>query len=56
VHDILGREVITLVDRVLQAGILHQVMLDASRLSSGIYFYRLETHGNTQVRKFLLQK
>ncbi|MCX6122592.1 MAG: T9SS type A sorting domain-containing protein [Ignavibacteriales bacterium] len=40
VFDMLGREVATLVDGVKSAG-QHTVELNASKLRSGIYFYRL---------------
>jgi hypothetical protein len=56
VHDMLGREVMTLVNDYRLAGILHQATLNASRLSSGVYFYRLESKKNALVRKFLLLK
>jgi len=42
VFDILGRLVATLVDGTQAAG-LHAVSFDGSRLSSGIYVYRLST-------------
>ncbi len=41
VYDILGREVLSLVDGVETAG-RHEVTLNASDLSSGVYFYRLK--------------
>lgn len=39
-YDALGREISTLVDGEERAG-WHEVHLDAAKLSSGIYFYRL---------------
>ncbi len=46
VYDILGREVITLVDEQQDAG-YYQKVFNAQRLSSGIYFERLiATDGN----------
>ncbi|MGC8595923.1 MAG: YCF48-related protein [Candidatus Kryptoniota bacterium] len=39
-HDILGREVKTLIDEYKMAG-SYSVALDASSLPSGVYFYRL---------------
>jgi hypothetical protein len=56
VYNVLGQEVATLLDGEMQAGILHRVPFDASRLSSGIYFYRLEAKGNVQVKKLVLMK
>ncbi|MDE3058555.1 MAG: right-handed parallel beta-helix repeat-containing protein [Bacteroidota bacterium] len=55
VYDILGRDVATLVDEVLQVG-PHSVAFDASRLSSGIYFYTLRGTGINETRKMLVEK
>lgn len=55
VHDALGREVATLVDEELAAG-MHEVTFDASGLASGVYVYRLEVGGKAQTRKMLLLK
>lgn len=52
VYDILGREVATLVKGKETAGI-HPVEFNASRLASGIYFYRIEAGPNIgQERNF----
>jgi len=40
VYDVLGREVDVLIDDVVQPG-NYQVQFDGTRLSSGVYFYRL---------------
>jgi photosystem II stability/assembly factor-like uncharacterized protein len=56
VYDIIGREVVTLVNENLQAGVLHQATLNANKLSSGMYFYRLESGRQTQVKKLILLK
>jgi hypothetical protein len=40
IYDILGREVMTVVDGLETAG-YHQEMFDASRLASGAYIYRI---------------
>ncbi len=40
-YDILGREVARLIDGVLPAG-YHRAEVNASKISSGVYFYRLE--------------
>ena len=55
VFDALGREVATLVDTQQGAGV-YQIAFDGARLSSGIYFYRLETESATRVRSMLLLK
>jgi hypothetical protein len=53
IYDILGREIMTLVDGFVAAG-YHHVELDASKLASGVYFYRLTAGSFTAVRKMLL--
>ncbi len=55
VFDILGREVATLMNGDLDGG-SHQVTFDASKLSSGIYFYSLKAGIFTQTRKLVLMK
>ncbi|KUO61190.1 hypothetical protein APF79_13685 [bacterium BRH_c32] len=55
IFDILGREVATLVNKELSAG-RHTYEFDGSGLSSGIYFYRLQTGEFTQTKKMLLIK
>jgi photosystem II stability/assembly factor-like uncharacterized protein len=55
VYDVLGREVATLVNERQAAG-NHDVKFDASKLTSGIYFYRLTVGGYTQTKKMLLVK
>jgi len=41
VYDVLGREVVTLIDGYKQAG-HYQIEFDGSKLPSGVYFYNLE--------------
>lgn len=55
VFDLLGRRVAVLVDGQKNAG-THRVSFDASSLSSGIYFYRLEAGDFTGIRKMILMK
>ena len=55
VFNALGQEVVKLVDGNVKAG-RHQVTFNASRLSSGVYFYRLEQSSKNSVKKMLLLK
>ncbi|OYV87072.1 MAG: hypothetical protein B7Z63_02995 [Ignavibacteriae bacterium 37-53-5] len=55
IYDILGREVATLVNERQSAG-YHSLNFNASRLTSGVYFYRLQAGTFTAVRKMLLMK
>ncbi len=55
VYDILGREVCDLVNERQNAG-YYSVEFDADKLSSGIYFYRLESGNYVSVKKLLLLK
>ena len=50
--DVLGRGVATLVHDVLQAG-EHKVRWDAVNVSSGIYFYRLQSNGSSVTKKLI---
>jgi len=56
VYDVLGNEVATLVNEEKQPGI-YEVKFNASALSSGIYFYKLNILGEASLtRKMLLMK
>jgi len=55
IYDILGRRVRTLELGHLGAG-SHSITWEAGNLSSGVYFYVLETAGSRTVRKCLLLK
>lgn len=55
VFDLLGREVITLVNEMLQPG-KYETTFDAGNLSSGIYFYSLETNNIKITKKCMLLK
>lgn len=55
VYDILGREVETLVQEQLKPG-EYEVDWDASKYSSGMYFYKLITEHYTNIKKMVLVK
>ncbi|MBU2507330.1 MAG: T9SS type A sorting domain-containing protein, partial [Bacteroidetes bacterium] len=50
IHDLLGREVQTLVDAPMSAG-EHEVTLNGSNLPSGVYIYTLKVNEFSQSRK-----
>ena len=55
VYDVLGREVVTLVNEEKQPG-KYKVEFDGRRLASGVYFYMLYTKDFIQTRKLILLK
>lgn len=55
VFDVLGRRIATLVDGIVQPG-RYSVEFDASKLASGVYFYRLSTSQQILSRKMVLLK
>jgi len=55
VYDVLGRKVMTLVDKYEVAG-KYKVEFNAAKLASGVYFYRLQAGSFTKTMKLLLLK
>ncbi len=55
VYNILGQEVVTLVDEVLSPG-PHEVRWDAADRASGVYFYRLTFQDKALTKKMALLK
>jgi hypothetical protein len=53
VYDILGNEIITLIDKELPAG-EYEFTFDASKLSSGVYFYQLKSGSIVVTKKMVL--
>lgn len=54
VYDVLGREVATLVNEFKHAG-SYDVTFNAANLSSGVYFYKMQTtQGFIQIKKMIL--
>ena len=55
VYDMLGKELAVLVNEQKTAG-RYNVSFDASRISSGMYFYKIEAGSYTDTKKMLLVK
>ena len=55
IYDVLGRELVRLVDEHRPAG-THKVVWNASSMPSGVYFYRLESSNFTRTQKMILMK
>lgn len=55
VYDVIGNEVVTLVNEEKPAG-TYEVQFDASKLSSGIYFYKLQAGSFVETKKMILLK
>jgi len=53
VYNLLGQEVAVLVNGNIASG-HHAVTFDASRLASGVYFYRLQAGTFVETRKLTL--
>ncbi len=56
IYDALGNQITELFDEQTEAGKIYNLEFDAGILSSGIYFYKLETPSHTIHRKMLLIK
>ncbi len=55
VFDILGKEIAVLVDEAMPVGV-HKIEFNAAALSSGVYFYKLETKNFSKTKKMILMK
>jgi photosystem II stability/assembly factor-like uncharacterized protein len=55
VYDILGNEVITLVNEEKSAGV-YEIDFNASTLSSGVYFYKIQAGSFSDTKKMILLK
>lgn len=56
VYDAVGREIATLADEYLEAGVHHQRQFNGSELSNGIYFYTLRSGNFSATKTLLLMK
>ncbi|MBK8381217.1 MAG: VCBS repeat-containing protein [Ignavibacteria bacterium] len=55
IYDVLGKEVITLVNEIKEPG-YYKIKFDAGKLSSGVYFYRMTAGNFVAVKKFVVMK
>jgi len=55
IYDVLGRELVTLVNEIKEPG-YYKIKLDAGNLSSGVYFYRMSAGDFVAVKKFVVMK
>ncbi|CAN5572577.1 hypothetical protein BH10BAC5_BH10BAC5_13560 [soil metagenome] len=55
IYDITGRQIATLVNTIQNAG-QYTIRFDGSNLSSGIYFYSIESNGFNSTKKMMLIK
>ena len=55
VYDVSGKEVVSLVNEKMERG-SYQASFDASRLASGVYFYRLKTEKSSDMKRMILLK
>ena len=56
VYDVSGRQISTIVNNKFLAADYYSVVFDASMLSSGIYYYRIETDKFMSVKKMVVLK
>ncbi len=55
IYDVLGNEIVTLVNEEKSAG-TYEIEFDASSLPSGVYFYKIQSGSFTNTKKMLLLK
>jgi arabinogalactan endo-1,4-beta-galactosidase len=56
VFDIMGNEIAFLFKGAAQASKMYEVEFNGAHLSSGIYYYKLEGNGRTEIKKMILLK
>jgi hypothetical protein len=58
IYNVLGQEVATLLNNEKMDEGMHEVEFDASKLSSGVYFYRIDVNNGKfiQTKKLVLMK
>ncbi|MDH3267255.1 MAG: FG-GAP-like repeat-containing protein [Ignavibacteria bacterium] len=55
VYNLIGEEVVTLVNEIKQSG-NYDVIFDAAKLSSGVYMYKIQAGSFVETRKMILMK
>ncbi|MBS1492027.1 MAG: T9SS type A sorting domain-containing protein [Bacteroidetes bacterium] len=55
VYDMLGKKVAELVNENISAG-NYEIIFDASKLSTGVYYYKLQTESFSETKKMILSK
>jgi hypothetical protein len=55
VYNIVGEEIITLINKFMDAG-FYKVEFDGSKLPSETYIYKLKTDNFIQIKKMILLK
>ena len=55
IYDVLGREIDVLINTELEAG-FHEINYNASKLTSGVYFYTIKAGNFSQTKKLILLK
>jgi hypothetical protein len=55
IFDVLGKEVVSLVDEVKQPGVYYAIF-NSDHYSNGLYYYSLEAGGHVIIRKMMLLK
>ncbi|MBN2000743.1 T9SS type A sorting domain-containing protein [candidate division KSB1 bacterium] len=55
IYDLLGREVLTLVDTETKPG-LYRIRFDSSQLPTGVYFYQIQMQEFSDLKKMLILK
>jgi len=55
IYDMLGKEITVLLNEIKEPG-FYETQWDASKLSSGLYFYKLQANGFSQIKKLMVLK
>lgn len=56
VYNLIGQEIASLFNGVAEAGKLYSIQFNGASLTSGMYFYKLESGGRTAIKKLTLVK